>query len=152
KDINRVDITKDRGDLGISEELDKNSNIVNIALFGIDTREDEYGAARADTIMIGTLDKEHKKLKLTSIMRDTYVEIPGRRLDKINHAHAYEGPELTIKTINQNCDMNITEYVTVNFTALEKIVDAVGGVEIDVKPEEVSSINENMRSLDKQEG
>ena len=83
-DIDKVEISDD---LNISEELDKNKNIINIALFGIDTRE-EGDSGRADTIMVGTLDKEHKKLKLTSIMRDTYVSIPGEKYDKINHTRA----------------------------------------------------------------
>lgn len=147
-DIDRVEITDD---LSISKELNKNKNIINIALFGIDTRDEGY-SGRADTIMIGTLDKEHKKLKLTSIMRDTYVSIPGKKYDKINHSYAYGGPELTIKTINQNFDMNIKDYVTVNFEALEKIVDAVGGVEIEVKSSEVSSLNHNITELDIIEG
>ncbi|RBP69077.1 LytR family transcriptional attenuator [Alkalibaculum bacchi] len=143
-DIDKVEISDD---LNISEELNKNENIVNIALFGIDTREEGY-SGRADTIMIGTLDKEHKKLKLTSIMRDTYVSIPGEKYDKINHSYAYGGPELAIKTINQNFDMNIRDYVTVNFEALEKIVDAVGGVEIDVKQSEIEQFNIVIKSFD----
>ncbi|WP_303863745.1 LCP family protein, partial [Alkalibaculum bacchi] len=143
-DIDKVEISDD---LNISEELDKNKNIINIALFGIDTRE-EGDSGRADTIMVGTLDKEHKKLKLTSIMRDTYVSIPGKKYDKINHSYAYGGPELSIKTINQNFDMNITDYVTVNFEALEKIVDAVGGVEIDVKQNEIEQLNIILNELD----
>lgn len=147
-DIDRVEITDD---LNISEELNKNKNVINIALFGIDTRDEGY-SGRADTIMIGTLDKEHKKLKLTSIMRDTYVSIPGKKYDKINHSYAYGGPELTIKTINQNFDMNITDYVTVNFEALEKIVDAVGGVEIDVKNNEIDMLNAILAELDNIEG
>lgn len=147
-DIDKVEISDD---LNISEELNKNKNIINIALFGIDTRDEGY-SGRADTIMIGTLDKEHKKLKLTSIMRDTYVSIPERGFDKINHSYAYGGPELAIKTINQNFDMNITDYVTVNFEALEKIVDAVGGVEIDVKQSEISSLNHNIQELDNIDG
>lgn len=148
-DIDKVEISDD---LNISEELNKNENIVNIALFGIDTREQGYDGARADTIMIGTLDKEHKKLKLTSIMRDTYVSIPGRGFDKINHSYAYGGPELTIKTVNQNFDMNITDYVTVNFDALEKIVDAIGGVEIEVKQSEIEQLNSIVNDLDNLDG
>ncbi|MPW26111.1 LytR family transcriptional regulator [Alkalibaculum sp. M08DMB] len=147
--INTVELGDD---LSISSELNKNKNITNIALFGIDTRGDDYDGSRADTIMIATVDKQHKKLKLTSIMRDTYVSIPGKKFDKINHAYAFGGPELTIKTINQNFDMNIMEYVTVNFTALEKIVDSVGGVQIDVKSAEINSLNHNLSELDIIEG
>ncbi|MPW25664.1 LytR family transcriptional regulator [Alkalibaculum sp. M08DMB] len=143
--INTVDMTDDNDELNISADLDK--NIVNIALFGIDTRDDNYDGSRADTIMIASIDKIHKKIKLTSIMRDTYVSIPDNKYDKINHSYAFGGPALTVKTINQNFDMNIKNYVTVNFSALEKIVDAVGGVEIDVQANEVSSVKVSSSGL-----
>ncbi|MFZ7131645.1 MAG: LCP family protein [Eubacteriales bacterium] len=144
-DMNKVEIDED--ELDANESL--NTNIINIALFGIDTREDDYDGSRSDTIMIATLDKEHQKIKLTSIMRDTYLSIPGEKYDKINHSYAYGGPALTIKTINQNFDMNIKDFVTVNFTSLEKIVDAVDGVEIDLKQSEVSQLNGILSELNK---
>ncbi|WP_050739378.1 LCP family protein [Acetobacterium bakii] len=140
-DIDTVKITENDEALNIKSEVaDKSSDIINIALFGIDTRAEDYDGSRADSIMIASLDTVHKKIKLTSIMRDTFVNIPGEKYDKINHSYAYGGPELTIKTINENFDMNIKDYVTVNFSALEKIVDAVGGVEIDVKDYEIEHI------------
>lgn len=140
--INTVKITENAEELKIQPVVaDKSSDIINIALFGIDTRADDYDGSRADSIMIASLDLTHKKIKLTSIMRDTFVDIPGEKYDKINHSYAYGGPELTVKTINENFDMNIKEYMTVNFSALEKIVDAVGGVEIDVKDYEIGEIN-----------
>jgi LCP family protein required for cell wall assembly len=116
-------------------------DVINIGLFGIDTRDNDYDGSRADTIMIASLDRTNKKVKLTSIMRDTYVDIPGQGYDKINHSYAFGGPELTIETINHNFDMNITDYVTVNFSAIEKIVDGFGGVDIDVKANEIDTIN-----------
>ena len=63
------------------------------------------------------------KIKLTSIARDTYVTVDGYGQTKINHAYAYEGPELAIKTINENFDMNIQGFVTVNFSQLAEIID-----------------------------
>lgn len=126
----------DEEDLGIIEEVEQdvsnlaNKSIINIALFGIDSREDSYTNARSDSMIIATLDLEHKTIKLTSLMRDTYVAIDGRGFDKLGHAYAYGGPTLAIKTINTNFDMSITEFATVNFLAMEKIVDSVGGVEI----------------------
>lgn len=138
--MNQVDINED--ELLINEEIETtyNKNIINIALFGIDTRSDTYDGSRSDTIVVATIDKDHNKIKLTSIMRDTYVSIPDNKYDKINHSYAFGGPTLTIKTINQNFDLNIKDYVTVNFIAMEKIIDAIGGVEIDVKSSEVSYI------------
>ncbi|QSX09289.1 LCP family protein [Alkalibacter rhizosphaerae] len=141
----QVDI--DESDLGLVEDPGKvdinlsNKNIVNIALFGIDTRNGDYSNSLSDTILIATLDFDHKKLKLTSVMRDTFASIPDKDYKKINSAFAYGGPTLAIKTLNTNYDMNITDFATVNFEAMEKIVDAVGGVEIDIKPYELNEIN-----------
>lgn len=134
-------------DLGISGD-DKSSKVTNILLFGLDRRETK-GNTRSDTIMIASVDREHKKIKLTSLMRDTYVDIPGVSDKKLGHAYARGGPELAIKTINQNFDMNIRDYVTVDFFGLEKIVDALGGVEIEVASNEVNAINSSIREIDK---
>lgn len=136
-------MTNNDEELLINPESPANKDIVNIALFGIDTRDTDYDGSRTDTIMIVSLDDKHKKIKLSSIMRDTYVDIPGKKMDKINHAYAFGGPELSIKTINQNFDMNIKEYITVNFVALEKIIDAIGGIDIELKQEELSQITGN---------
>lgn len=132
----------DKSDLGISQEIstnyDNSNKIKNIALFGVDAPDGENG--RSDSIMIATIDSAHKKLKLTSIMRDSYVNIPGHGLDKINHAYAFGGPQLAIKTLNENFGLNITDFATVNFSSLPIIIDALGGVEINITDEEVSHI------------
>ena len=94
----------------------------------------------SDSIIIATIDTTHKKLKLTSIMRDSYVTIEGHGDDKINHAYAFGGPQLAIKTLNENFDLNIDDFVAVNFTTLPKIIDMLGGVTIDITSEEVSHI------------
>lgn len=141
-DLTTVDISDKEEDLNIKPNITRNQDIINLALFGIDTRENTYDGSRTDTIMIVSIDNKHNKIKISSIMRDTYVDIPGVKTDKINHAYAYGGPELSIRTINQNFDMDIKDYVTVNFVALEKIIDELGGVQIDVKPEEVSHVRE----------
>ncbi|SHF27288.1 LCP family protein [Alkalibacter saccharofermentans] len=135
--MDQVKINED--DLGITDN--SNKKITNIALFGIDTRGNSYDNSRTDSIMIATVDTDNKKIKLTSIMRDTYVSIPGKKYDKINHAYAYGGPELAIKTINTNFDMNIRDFVTVNFDAMERIVDAVGGVDIEISSAEATQIS-----------
>lgn len=73
-------------------------------------------------------------------MRDSYVAIEGHGDDKINHAYAFGGPQLAIKTLNENFDLNIDDFVAVNFTTLPKIIDMLGGVTIDITSEEVSHI------------
>ena len=116
-----------------------NNSVINIALFGVDSYDGSTG--RSDSIIIATIDTIHKKLKLTSIMRDSYVNISGIGNDKINHAYAFGGPQLAIKTLNENFDLNIQDFVAVNFDSLPKIIDMLGGVTVDVTEEEVSHIS-----------
>ena len=134
----------DDENLGIKEEVEEklsryDDSITNIALFGIDAGDD--GVGRSDSIMIATIDTTHKKLKLTSIMRDSYVNIEGHGLDKINHAYAFGKAELAIKTLNENFDLNIQEFAAVNFSTLPKIIDKIGGIELDIDSEELNYIN-----------
>ncbi len=119
----------------------KSKNITNIALFGIDAEEGKAG--RSDSIMILSIDEEHGKVKLASIMRDSYVNIDGRGMDKINHAYAFGGPQLALKTINSNYKLNLKDFVAVNFSSLPKLVDAVGGVDIDIKDYELSELKKH---------
>lgn len=134
----------DKSNLGITshEELKKYEGydqIKNIALFGIDSENGLEG--RSDAIMIATIDPVHDKIKLTSLMRDTYVYIDGYGYDKLNHAYAYGGPELAIKTINENFGLNIEDFASVNFMSLPKVINALGGVEISVGLEEYPYVN-----------
>ena len=141
-------------DLGIiEEEFDqyKNANkITNIALFGVDSVSGEGG--RSDSIMVATVDPVHKKLKITSIMRDSYVYIDGYGQDKINHAYAYGGPELAIKTINENFGLNIKNFATVDFSSLPKIIDLLGGIDIEITSDEIQYLNDYINHLNYLEG
>lgn len=141
--LNTKSIKRDKNSLGISSMATNDPLIKNIALFGVDAREDSY-EGRSDSIMVLSVDSRHGKLKLTSLLRDSYVDIDGYNPDKLNHAYAFGGPPLAIKTINQNFNLNIEDYVTVNFTGMSKIVDAFGGVNIYVTDEEVYEINHNL--------
>ena len=140
-------------DLGIADNTDnelKDKSITNIALFGVDSRDTNSDkGSRSDSIMILSIDKEHNKLKLTSIMRDTYVNVEGHGKTKITHAYAYGGPSLAVKTINQNFNMNIKDYVTVDFFGLEKIIDSIGGVQIDVDKDEIPVMNDYITGTSK---
>ncbi|MDU2673155.1 MAG: LCP family protein [Clostridium sp.] len=135
-------VSVDTSDLSINyeeiQEFENHEEIINIALFGIDSEDGVAG--RSDAIMVATIDPIHNKLKLTSIMRDSYVNIPDRGMDKINHAYAFGGPQLAIKTINENFGLDITDYMSVNFTSLPIIIDILGGVEINITEEEVPHI------------
>lgn len=131
--MKKVDV--ETKNLGITEN--KNGNIINIALYGIDAEEGSSG--RSDAIMILTIDGIHNKMKLTSVMRDSYVNIADHGMDKINHAYAYGGPELAIKTLNENFGLNIADFMSVNFTSLPIIIDQLGGVNIEITEEEIAT-------------
>lgn len=153
-DLKTTTITKDKTELGISEETKSEAGITNIALFGVDARDYDGGtfAGRSDAIMVMSIDNVHHKVKLTSIMRDVRVYMGDGSpydsgYDKLNHAYMYGGPEQAIRAINQNFGLDIQDYVTVNFSAMAKIVDAFGGVNIDLTEEEVEQVNINMRDL-----
>jgi len=102
-----------------------------VMALGLDQRRDE--PARADTIMIFSMDWETENLNIVSIPRDLRINIPGRGLDKVNHAQAYGGTRLTRKTIEEFLDIKIDNYMTTNFNGFENIVDLLGGVEMEVE-------------------
>ena len=137
--VNKVDLNEDNLgiDKAVDEKLSKYDGIANIALFGIDAPEGTDG--RSDAIMIATVDKIHNKLKLTSIMRDSYVDIQGHGKDKINHAYAFGGHELALKTLNENFDLNLKDFATVNFSSLPKIIDSVGGMDLNIRQDEIDA-------------
>lgn len=141
----------DRDDIGInSDEPQTYGKVRNIALLGLDTRQDN-DVGRSDAIVILTVDKTHNKLKLTSVARDTYVSIDGRSKDKLTHAYAYGKSQLAVKTLNQNFGLEISDYVTMNFYGLTRVIDYIGGVDITVTEAEKNELNKNifpeMRSL-----
>ena len=138
--MQQVDLNEE--DLNVSAEVAENlSNYRNIAIFGIDSREDTYSKGnRSDCIIIASMNNDTKEVKLVSVYRDTYVQIEGHGLDKITHAYSYGEAPLAIKTLNTNFDLNITEFVTVNFDAVKDIIDDIGGITMTVTDEEVSHI------------
>ena len=134
---------------GVAEQLKGYRNIV---LFGVDARSNTYDNTRSDCIIIASINQDTNEVKLTSVYRDTYVYIDGHGYDKITHAYAYGGPELAINTINKNFDLNISEFVAVNFNAVVEIVDAIGGVNITIESDELNYINDYISAVDKQMG
>lgn len=112
----------------------------NLALFAVDRRQDG-DEANADVVMVISIDQQSGKIKMSTIMRDTYVHIDGHGMGKINSAYALGGPQLAIKTINQNFDLDIKDYVNVDFYSAAKIVDALDGVMVNVRPAELSFLN-----------
>ncbi len=144
--INKVEFNDT--DLGIDKNTTTSSQIKNILLLGVDQEEGDVG--RSDAIIIATIDSLHKKLKLTSISRDSYVNIDGHGYDKINHAYAFGQEELSIKTINQTFGLDITDFAKVNFDNLKDIIDVIGGIDITVEEDELADLNGVISSAGRQ--
>lgn len=126
----------DESQLGISE----NENLTgyrNIAIFGVDSRDDNLEEGnRSDCIIIASINNKTKEVSLVSVYRDTYVNIEGHGLDKITHAYSYGSAQLAMQTLNTNLDLNIKEFVTVNFDSVAEAVDELGGVTINIESKE----------------
>ena len=143
--------------VGISEETKQElKGYRNIALLGIDSRADDYGLGnRSDCMMIASINQETNEIKLISVYRDTYVyvmENGTKRLDKITHAYSYGGAQNTLKSLNEAMDLNITEFVTVNFDAVIAAVDSLGGVYIDIDKSEIKYVNDYIDATSESSG
>lgn len=145
--FNFNEISKNPEDLGFEEV--KSDDIENIALFGVDTHDNESFEGRSDSIIILSVNKTDKKIKLVSVLRDSFVPIVENgktRYHILNNAYFTGGPELAIKTLNTVYDLDISEYATVNFYGVLKIVDSIGGIEIDITPKELEMINSSVKA------
>ena len=141
-------------DLGINQDLPQ-TGITNIALFGLDTRADSEDG-RSDAIIILSIDRDHNKIKMTSIARDTLVNVENygwnddSRDDdwtKITHAFKFGGAASAVKALNENFNMNISKYAYVNFFEFSDIIDYLGGVEIDIQEREIAQMNKHIRGM-----
>ena len=154
-DYNYNKITEKPEDLGFTEVID--NKIINIALFGIDTRNKKSFKGLSDSIMILSLNTKTKKVKIISVMRDSLVPITynGKTTyNKINSAYR-KGPEIAIKTLNTIFGLDISEYATVNFFGMADIIDAVGGIDAELTYNEVNGyhgINDYVKEVCKQMG
>lgn len=125
-------------DLAENESLD--DNWWNILLLGGDSRT-SGNYDRTDSMMILSINTQTSQIKLTSIMRDTWVPIYGVGNNKINAANVYGGPELAMRTVNENFGMNIEDYALVNMTMLANIIEQLGGIELDITQGEMQYVN-----------
>ena len=113
------------------------------AIFGVDSRTNQLGkGTRSDSIMLVYVNHDEGTVKVASIYRDCMVHIEGKGYEKITHAHGYGGPALAISTINENFDLNIEKYVTVNFNAMTELVDSLGGVEVELTDKEAEAMKD----------
>lgn len=146
-------------DFDISE-VDINENVEttgykNIILYGVDARsqKNSYEGSLSDVIMIVSINQDTKKVKIASVYRDTYLQNPKTKTyDKITHAFGSGGPSLSMSILNTNLDLDVTDYVAINFNVVVDVVDAVGGVTMDLTSEEAYYINAYIDEVNKVTG
>lgn len=134
-------------ELGFENVIDQ--KVINVALFGIDSRSKGF-KGNSDSIMILSLDTQAKTVKIVSVVRDTLVPIETNgkvKYRKLNSAYATGGPTLAIKTLNQCFGLDIKEYATVNFNGMAEIIDAVGGIDVELVKGEVVPVNKSIYAL-----
>ncbi len=132
----QTEIIEQTGDI----TLPNDENVYNLLLIGVD-RRDKTWYGNSDSMILMSINKDTKKVHMTSFMRDLYANIPGVGVKKLNAACAYGGGPLVVKTIQDNYKIPIDNYASVDFDAMIDIVDLVGGVEIDISSEEMRVAN-----------
>ncbi|MBR6228904.1 MAG: LCP family protein [Eubacterium sp.] len=135
--LDQVDLSK--------YQLSSDTQVVNILLVGADKNLDEQDAKgaerRSDSMMIATLDIKHQKLKLTSLMRDLYVSVPGYGNQKLNAAYSFGGIQLLYETVAENFGIRMDGYAEVNFDAFVNVIDQLGGIEVNLTKSESENLN-----------
>ena len=136
-------------EVNVNDGVAKNQKgYTNIALFGLDARDQRAesleNGTRSDSIIIVSINNSTGDIKMVSVYRDTLLRISDMdgTTTKINAAYAYGGPEMAVNTLNENLDLNITEFVSINWTGLTKAIDAMGGIELDIQEKEIEKLNE----------
>lgn len=149
--VERIKIDEEKVVMEMNENVETNEVMKgyrNIALFGVDSREGSLGkGTRSDTIIIASINQDTGEVKLVSVFRDTYLNLGNDSYNKCNAAYAKGGPEQAITMLNKNLDMNITDYITVGFDGLIEVIDALGGVEINVTQAEIKHLNNYQISM-----
>lgn len=140
--IRRLDINVDTDKWVAQDSLYQDKDVTNVMLVGIDRRS-EKETSRSDTMILLSVDNKHKELKMTSFLRDMWLEIPGKGEGRLNAAYAYGGPELLLDTIEYNFNVRVDRVAVVDFVAFQKVVDILGGVEVEVTEKESRYLLEN---------
>ena len=126
----------------INDGVGAQSGYRNIVIYGVDSREGQLTKdSHSDTIVICSINKNTKEVKMVSVYRDTYLDNTNGEFRKATECYFFGGPERSINMLNKNLDLDITDYVTVNFNAVVEAVDLIGGIDLDVTEEEIQWIN-----------
>ena len=155
--VERIEIDRSAVTETGKEPAKEDEDIISIALFGTDFSKNEkygnlYGAS--DSTMILGIDTKNNKLKLLSLMRDLYLDLPDGTGNKqnLNYTMAYGGPELILKTINYNFNLTVDKFINVSLNTLPTIIDKLDGIELNIKSNELNYINYYIDNIDKENG
>lgn len=140
------DFFKHNDGQGDKVNFSEEKGVFNILLIGLDRRS-ENDIGRTDSIILANINTEAKTIKLISFMRDLYVPIPEHGLNRINAAYTLGGPELLIKTLQQDFNIDVQYYVSIDFRAFQDLVDKLGGIDVEVKDYEVKEINKYIKEV-----
>lgn len=152
----KIDVQSDMNDseAGINEDIDADTmdtleGYTNIALFGLDNRSNgNYDRGNSDVIMIASINNKTKEVRLVSVYRDTYLNVGSGKYNKANSAYARGGAKAAVQMLNTNLDLNIKEYMCVDWAAVVEAVDALGGVEVEITNQEKDMINHMLIEID----
>ena len=123
-----------------------NNDIINILLMGIDNGSINYPYGRSDSMIVASINKKTKKVKLVSLARSAYVSIKGYPNTRLNHAHGYGGAALAMDTVERNYRIRIDNYISTNFECFKQLVDQLGGVDITLTKKEAKAMKDKLRS------
>ena len=141
--VNPDDVDPTDDAVQIAREDQRDDNVINVLLVGSDSRDPNAELGRSDTMILVSYNREENKATVVSFLRDTLIDIDGYGMSKLGHTFAYGGVGLTINTLNKQFDLDIQDYVIVNFENLVEIIDELGGIEVQLTEEEAEYYREN---------
>ena len=146
---NQMDIRPIKNsDLVVNEGVkEQTKGYTTIALYGVDSRDSNLNTGtNSDAIILLSINKDTKEVKMVSVYRDTLLQIQSdsQTTHKVNYAYQLGGALMSINTLNANLDLDISDYITVDFNAMADIINALGGVEVTVTEDEVNNLNKNL--------
>lgn len=153
--INKIDFQNmDETEAGINKDLNESTlqtleGYTNIALFGLDNRSaNNYNEGNSDVIMIASINNKSKEVKLVSVYRDTYLSVGSGTYFKCNNAYARGGATQAVQMLNSNLDLDIKDYVCVDWAAMVEVIDDLGGLDLEITQGEMNQINKYKRDVD----
>ncbi len=130
----------------VQDVLPNGKAVYNLLLIGSDRRDESWNG-NSDVMIMATINAETKRVVLTSFMRDLYADIPGYGVHKLNYAYAVSGADLLEETLESNYDIEIDHHAAVDFNTMADIIDAIGGVEVELSQAEVDVLNGYLVSM-----